>query len=101
MNSTYASCGCLVPAVGSPGSIARRRCERLPCSQCAETAVIVKVRDRQFRAVTFPGGQRTEMWLPRGTYIVGEVCNLTRGRDETGPDGTDPARQLTDSAGDM
>lgn len=31
MNYTTASCGCYVPAVGAPGSIARHQCEIQPC----------------------------------------------------------------------
>lgn len=36
MNTTTAKCGHAIPAVGSPGSKARMRCERAPCETCAE-----------------------------------------------------------------
>jgi len=34
MNMTTGSCGHPVPAVGSPDSIARKRCESEPCYSC-------------------------------------------------------------------
>jgi len=35
MNHTIASCGHSVPAVGSPGSKARKKCEQEKCIQCS------------------------------------------------------------------
>ena len=34
MNHTLASCGHYVLAIGSPGSGAREKCERMPCDRC-------------------------------------------------------------------
>lgn len=42
MTYTKAACGCSVPAVGSPGSVERERCERHPCPKCVDSGYWVK-----------------------------------------------------------
>lgn len=36
MNGTQAKCGHTVTAVGAPGSLARMKCETVPCGSCRD-----------------------------------------------------------------
>lgn len=43
MNHTKAKCGCPVPAVGAPGSEARRAVEMRPCDECLANDIVYDI----------------------------------------------------------
>lgn len=43
MNHTKAKCGCPVPAVGAPGSMARLAVESRPCDECLANDIVYDI----------------------------------------------------------